>query len=98
MRDISRQRDQVLGIVSHDLRTPLTALLLAARQLHMKLQAGGSSPSRTRALRWEALELHRPLAEGKSLSGPGISPSRFPSCSTRSGRPGPAAAAVRGSA
>jgi PAS domain S-box-containing protein len=106
-RQATQQRDEVLGIVSHDLRTPLTAILLAARQLHMQLQAEGSSPSqsqkveiirrsaerantliqdlldvvrvragqltlnpsavRTRALLLEALELHRPLAEEKSL-------------------------------
>lgn len=103
----TQQRDQVLGVVSHDLRTPLTAILLAARQLHTKLQAGGSSPSerkkvevirrsaerathliqdlldvarvragqltispsavKTRALLLETLELHRALAEEKSL-------------------------------
>ncbi len=45
-REDARLREQILAVVSHDLRNPLSAILLGARQLATGAAAGGAQKAR----------------------------------------------------
>jgi len=58
----ARQRDDLVRMVSHDLRTPLSALLLQAQMLQRSLQPGDPHAKRVAAIIWQrpALATHDP--------------------------------------
>jgi two-component system, OmpR family, phosphate regulon sensor histidine kinase PhoR len=49
--EVQRRREEYLALVAHDLRTPLSAISLAAGILEMKLPGGSSSPETAKMLK-----------------------------------------------
>ncbi len=57
MAEVTRLKDDFLSVVAHDVRTPLTAILLNAELLERGMQPGDQSMRRVGSLRNEALRL-----------------------------------------
>ena len=57
MAEVTRLKDDFLSVVAHDVRTPLTTILLNAELLENQVEAGSSNARRARSLRTEAVRL-----------------------------------------
>lgn len=57
MAEVTRLKDDFLSVVAHDVRTPLTTILLNAELLEKALEAGSPNARRATSLRNEALRL-----------------------------------------
>jgi signal transduction histidine kinase len=57
MAEVTRLKDDFLSVVAHDVRTPLTTILLNAELLENKVEEGSSNARRAASLRTEALRL-----------------------------------------
>ena len=57
MAEVTRMKDDFLSVVAHDVRTPLTAILLNAELLERGMQQADQNARRASSLRGEALRL-----------------------------------------
>ncbi len=57
MAEVTRLKDDFLSVVAHDVRTPLTAILLNAELLERAMPPGDANARRVNSLRKEALRL-----------------------------------------
>ena len=57
MAEMTRLKDDFLSVVAHDVRTPLTTILLNAELLEQTMDGGSSNARRASSLRTEALRL-----------------------------------------
>jgi signal transduction histidine kinase len=57
MAEVTRLKDDFLSVVAHDVRTPLTTILLNAELLEHAMESDGPNGRRARNLRTEALRL-----------------------------------------
>lgn len=57
MAEVTRLKDDFLSVVAHDVRTPLTTILLNAELLEQAMADGGPNARRASSLRTEALRL-----------------------------------------